>query len=79
MKTNLGMKTSVHQLIKNLTVYILFIYNCACMKKQITYVISSLFFISAGFVFDQLSSDIDTEHLETKVARQLTGFRGRTT
>jgi hypothetical protein len=78
MKTNLGMKTSV-QLIKNLTVYVLLIYNCACMKKQITDVISSLFFTSAGFFLGQLSSDIDTEHLETKVARQLTDFRGRTT
>jgi len=55
MKTNLEMKTSVHQLIKNLIVYILFIYNCACIKKQISDVFSSLFFTSAGFVLDQLS------------------------
>jgi len=29
------------------------------MKKQISDVFSSLFFTSAGFVLDQLSSDID--------------------
>jgi len=67
MKTNLGMKTSVYRLIKDVIVYILFIYNCACMKKRISDVFSSLLFTSAGFVLDQLSSNID---LETKVARQ---------
>ena len=48
------------------------------MKKQISDVVSSLFFTSAGFIFDQLSPDIGTEHLETKVAGQLTDFSGRT-
>jgi hypothetical protein len=64
------MKSSVHQLIKNVIVYILFIYNCACVKKQISDVFSSLFFISAGFVLAHLSSDIGRKHLETKVAGQ---------
>jgi hypothetical protein len=64
------MKTSVHQLIKDLIVRILFIYNCPCTKKQINDVFSSFFFTSAGFVLDQLSSNVDKEQLETKVARQ---------
>jgi len=64
------MKTYVHQLIKNLIVYIIFVYNCACVKKQISDVFGSLFFTSAGFVLDQLSSDIDREHLDTKAAGQ---------
>jgi hypothetical protein len=42
MNTNLGMRTSIHQLIKNLIVYILFIYNRACMKKQNRDIVNSL-------------------------------------